>query len=92
MSDKFEIVSKSSHYNNNGTVLCKVGKMFYEDSLISNTTARCNENANWSFNSSKLRCYKGLVLAYKKVVKMYRNFYSFIYSKTLNLYFLLCIK
>jgi len=58
VSDKFEIVSKSSHYNNNGTVLCKVGKMFYEDSLISNTTARCNENANWSFNSSKLRCYK----------------------------------
>ena len=66
--------------------------MFYEDSLISNTTTRCNENANWSFNSSKLSCYKGSVLANKKVVKMYTYFYSFIYGKTLILHFLLCIK
>ena len=42
--------------------------MFYKDSLISNTTARCNESANWSINSSGLHCYKGLVLAYEKVV------------------------
>ena len=49
--------------------MCKVGKMFYEDSLISNTTARCNENANWSFDSSKLSCYRGLVLAYEIIVK-----------------------
>ena len=66
VSDKFKIVSKSSHYNDNGTVLCKVGKMFYEDSLISNITARCNESAKWSFNLTKLHCYKGLVLAYKQ--------------------------
>ena len=58
-SDKFEIVSKSSNYNDNGTVLCKTGKMFHEDSLISNITARCDEDANWSFNSSKLHCYRG---------------------------------
>ena len=65
VSNKFKIVSKSSHYNVNGTVLCKVGKMFYENSLILNITARCDESATWYFNSSELHCYRGLVLAYK---------------------------
>ena len=78
----FRVDSNSSSYNDNGTVLCKTGKMFYEDSLISNITARCNESATWSFNSSKLHCYRGLVLAYK----IYRDFNLFIYSKKFNFY------
>ena len=52
-------MSKSSRYNDIGTILCKIGQMFYEDSFISNISARCNENAEWDFNSANLKCYKG---------------------------------
>ena len=55
-------MSKSSEHNDKGTVFCKNGHMFYKDSFISNRTATCDENANWSFNSTNLHCYKGLVL------------------------------
>ena len=67
-SDKFKIVSKSSQYNYNGTVLCKKGKMFYEKSFISNITARCNETAEWDFNSAKLHCLKGLLKIHIKLI------------------------
>ena len=59
VSDKFKVVSKSSNYNDIGTILCKNGQMFYEDSFISNTTARCNKSAEWEFSSTNLICYKG---------------------------------
>ena len=58
-------MSNSSHYNDIGTVLCKNGQMFYEDSFISNISARCNENAEWDFNSTKLNCYKGWIKEYQ---------------------------
>ena len=59
-SDKFKVVSKSSQLNDNGTVFCKNGHMFYEDSFVTNRTAVCDKNAKWSFNSTNLHCYKGL--------------------------------
>ena len=58
-------MSKSSHYNDNGTVMCKNGQMFYEDSFIPNISARCNENAVWDFNSNKLQCVNGLFVIKK---------------------------
>ena len=33
--------------------------MFYKDSFISNITARCNETAEWDFDSTNLNCFKG---------------------------------
>ena len=92
----FKVDRKSSNYNDNGTVLCKVGKMFHEDSLISNIAARCDENAEWSFNSSKLHCYRGLVLAYKvlpektsTILKKNKSTYnaSFFWNIHFSLYF-----
>ena len=61
VSDKFKVESKSSQYNDNGTLLCKNGQMFYKDFFISNITARCNENAKWDFDSTNLNCYKGFL-------------------------------
>ena len=66
VSDKFKVVSKSSHLNDNGTVLCKNGQMFYEESFIPNITARCNKNAEWDFNSTNLHCLKGKLIIYTK--------------------------
>ena len=63
-SDKYKVVSNSSHYNSKGTVLCKNGHMFYEDFFISNITAKCEKNAEWSFNSTKLHCLNGLFIIY----------------------------
>ena len=60
VSDKFKLESKSSHYNDIGTVLCKNGQMFYKNSFIPNKTARCNETAEWNFDSTNLNCYRGL--------------------------------
>ena len=69
VSDKFKVVSKSSNYNDIGTILCKNGHMFYEDSFISNITARCNETAEWDFDSAKLHCLKGsLTICIKLIV------------------------
>ena len=65
VSDKFKLVSKSSRYNDNGTVLCKNGQMFYEDFFISNISARCNKNAEWDFDLTNLNCYKGLIKDYQ---------------------------
>ena len=66
VSDKFKVVSKSSQYNDNGTVLCKNGQMFYEESFILSIGAKCNESAEWDFNSAKLHCLEGLFSFYKK--------------------------
>ena len=60
-SDKFKVVSKSSHYNDKGAVFCKKGHMFYEVSFIPNITALCDKNAKWSFNSINLHCHEGLI-------------------------------
>ena len=61
ISENFKIVSKSSQFNDIGKVLCKSGNMFYEDSLVTNRTAICDKNAKWSFNSTNLHCYEGLI-------------------------------
>ena len=68
-------MSKSSRYNDIGTILCKIGQMFYEDSFISNISARCNENAEWDFNSANLKCYKGFFLYKKSYFKSLRNIF-----------------
>ena len=69
VSDKFKVVSKSSQHNDIATVLCKIGQMFYKESFISSISARCNESAEWDFNSAKLHCLKGsLTICIKLVV------------------------
>ena len=61
-------MSKSSQYNDIGTILCKNGQMFYKDSFISNVTTRCNEIAEWDFDSSNLNCLKGFFSFYTKYI------------------------
>ena len=52
-----------------GTVLCKNGQMFYEESFILSIGAKCNESAEWDFNSAKLHCLKGsLTICIKLIV------------------------
>jgi len=58
VSDRFKVVSDSSSYKENGTVLCKNGQMFNDDLPSSDIKAWCNENAVWSFKSEKLHCYR----------------------------------
>ena len=54
-------MSKSSEHNDKGTVFCKNGHMFYKNSFNPKITATCDENANWSFDSTNLHCYRGLI-------------------------------